>query len=545
MPPPPSWMPADLTRLLEALPFSAMLLDAHHRVVAANASAFEELELDPDSAVGGFCPHIARGDSIPSDCPLNGAVLCGQGCEVSRVDPRTQQPVDVGVYPTTLRSPDGHELYLHLFTDISRFQANSQRLCRNAEHHRALCELLQQLGQCRSSAEILQGLVNRVTQVSWLGVTSRATAFLVQGEELIMLAHRNVGEEQLGHCARLRFGQCLCGQVAMSGERAICGSDEPIHDIHLPHMEHHHHVVLPLRYEGRVLGVLNLYLRKDDHLDDYRLEFLEAAAAAAATVLAEQLSREAAADAQRKLDFTKRHYLERVIESQENERRRVSRELHDQLGQSLSALLLELEAHRPSAEGCDEIRDGIGVRIRGIIDQVRRMAWELRPAILDDYGLESAVARLIEQLTEHAAVAIDYQCSNLDGSQPRLPERVEAALYRVAQEALNNVVRHAHASQASVIVSRGEERVMLLVEDDGCGFDLVEVRRNTEASLGLTGMEERVQLAGGTLTIESAPGQGTTLRAELPLTPHAESQFATELRNIDSSSLAEVRDRGR
>jgi signal transduction histidine kinase len=537
---PPGSTPNDLASFLEALPFSALLLDRDHRVVAANASAVRELELDPETAVGGFCPHIARGDRVPADCPLNRAVLCKQGCEVSRVDPRTQQTVDVGVYPTTLRSPAGNQLYLHLFSDISRFQANSQRLCRNAEHHRALCELLQQLGQCRSSTEILQGLIDRVTQVSWLGVTSRATAFLVQGEELIMLAHRNIGDEQLTHCQRLRFGQCLCGQVAMSGKRAICGSDKPLHDIHIPHMQHHHHVVLPLRYEGRVLGVLNLYLQKDDHVDDYRLEFLEAAAAAAATVLAEQLSREAVADAQRKLDSAKRHYLERVIESQENERRRVSRELHDQLGQSLSALLLELGAHRPGAEDCEEVREGMGARIRGIIDQVRRMAWELRPAILDDYGLESAVARLIEQLSEHAAVAIDYQCSNLDGSQPRLPERVEAALYRIAQEALNNVVRHAHASQASVIVSRGEERVMLLVEDDGCGFDPTEASRNTEASLGLTGMAERVQLAGGTLTIESAPGQGTTLRAELPLNPQADARPAPDTGQPESADANEV-----
>jgi signal transduction histidine kinase len=511
---------ADLQGFLEALPFSAILMDTSHHVVAANQTAIATLGLDGGCIPGGCCPHLARGRTEPiPDCPLRAAIAKGAPSELSVVDPQTMEPALMGAYPTRLRTDSGDEVYLHLFKDVGRHGSDTTALCRSLEHHRALCALLQGLQPSHSSAELLQVLVDRLVEVSWLGVETRATAFLVEGEQMTMVASRNLEEVQLRRCQRLTVGECICGRVAESGQRWVHASGEAC-DEHRDRASgdgEHGHAVLPLRHEGRVLGVLNLYLRPDDDLDEFRIEFLEAATAAAATALAEQLARENALRVQAELEATRRQMIERVIESEETERRRVSRELHDQLGQSLSALLLEVEASRNGGDDCHALGERVAARVHQMVDDVRRMAWELRPAILDDYGLESALARHIENLGARAGLTIDYQGPDPDAVRTRLPERLELVLYRVLQESMTNIVRHARASRVSVIYVREDQRAMLLVEDDGQGFDVEQARRSSRAALGLVGMEERVNLVGGTLTLESTPGQGTTLRVEIPL----------------------------
>jgi signal transduction histidine kinase len=140
----------------------------------------------------------------------------------------------------------------------------------------------------------------------------------------------------------------------------------------------------------------------------------------------------------------------------------------------------------------------------------------MRPSILDDYGLDSALARHVEEISKHFRLAIDYQYSRSPGLG-RLPREIEVTLYRVAQEALTNIVRHARAEQVSAVVLQQKDEVTLLIEDDGCGFDLESKAEAHGASLGLTGMRERVALLGGTCAVESLAEQGTTIRVRIPL----------------------------
>jgi signal transduction histidine kinase len=156
---------------------------------------------------------------------------------------------------------------------------------------------------------------------------------------------------------------------------------------------------------------------------------------------------------------------------------------------------------------------------RELITRVSQLAWDLRPSILDDYGLDSALTRHIDNVTKRADLIIDYQFISAERAQERLPSSVEVVLYRVTQEALNNVVRHARASRVSVIVIRSEDGVTLMVEDDGCGFSPdVDRQVGESGGLGLTGMRERLALLKGQLMIESTPGEGTSIRASIPLT---------------------------
>ncbi len=212
--------------------------------------------------------------------------------------------------------------------------------------------------------------------------------------------------------------------------------------------------------------------------------------------------------------------LDRVVSAQEEERHRIARELHDELGQSLSTLLVSM---RPSAvEGAfpSDVRDQLHDQILALIDQVRQLAWSMRPSILDDYGLDRALARYVQEVADVSGMAIDYECA-IPRDAPRLAGHVEVCLYRIAQEAVTNILRHAQAGRASIVLLRQPNEVTLLVEDDGVGFRADEASAGPRDGLGLLGMRERSALVGGNFTIQTAPGEGTVLRVRIPLNGEA------------------------
>jgi hypothetical protein len=146
------------------------------------------------------------------------------------------------------------------------------------------------------------------------------------------------------------------------------------------------------------------------------------------------------------------------------------------------------------------------------------IAGKLRPTILDDYGFESALSRLIKELSEHTQLHIDYQfITSPKWAERRLPAAIEVGLYRVAVDALNNVISHASASRLCVIVLLQSSKLILLIEDNGRGFDYPSVRKNVKSCMGLIAMEERVLSLGGTLQITSTPQEGTTVRAQIDI----------------------------
>ena len=213
----------------------------------------------------------------------------------------------------------------------------------------------------------------------------------------------------------------------------------------------------------------------------------------------------------KRMEQEREQLLHRIVSGQEEERQRIARELHDELGQHLTALKIGLETLQPPHEGAKQL-----TRIVAEIDRsVDRLTLELRPPALDDVGLYGAIGSLIEQFTASSGLHVDVHSTGEDGA--RLPENVETTLYRVLQEALTNVWRHAAATKVSVLLKRSPEQVQLIVEDDGRGFvpgDGDDVRRG---QFGLLGMRERVALIGGSFNIESTPGYGTTLYVRVPL----------------------------
>lgn len=211
--------------------------------------------------------------------------------------------------------------------------------------------------------------------------------------------------------------------------------------------------------------------------------------------------------------------LRRVVTTQEDERRRISRELHDQLGQSLTVLRLKLEGLKGEAGR----RSKLHGRIDELVEMARRLdtdvdflAWELRPSALDDLGLIVALSNYAKEWSNHFGVKVNCHSGGLGDA--RLEPLVETCLYRVAQEALNNVAKHAGAASVDILLERRDHHAVLIVEDDGLGFDPDGVEADGEEhGMGLIGMRERAALVGGTVEVESTPGNGTTVFVRVPV----------------------------
>jgi signal transduction histidine kinase len=200
-----------------------------------------------------------------------------------------------------------------------------------------------------------------------------------------------------------------------------------------------------------------------------------------------------------------------LLEQQEHERGALARELHDQLGQSLVAISLNLKAFKDELSPASRARVPESMRIiKKMIEQVQTLAFELRPAMLDEFGLALALRNLVTRHGERAGVRVSFTATPTD---LRAPLEIETACFRIVQEALSNVARHACARKVEVTLTARDDALDVTVRDDGVGFSVERLR----TGLGLVGMGERADFAGGRLDIESAPGDGTTLRARFPL----------------------------
>ena len=205
-----------------------------------------------------------------------------------------------------------------------------------------------------------------------------------------------------------------------------------------------------------------------------------------------------------------------AISAQEEERKRVARELHDETAQSLTSLLVRLRIAE-KAGSVEEIRAAIA-EVRELtartLEEVRKLALELRPSALDDLGLVPALQWYTKQYAERHGVVVDFRSVGLD---ERLPAEMELVLYRVIQEALTNVAKHAQAQRVEVMLQRQGGVIRASVQDDGRGFDAAAMLQSRERGLGLFGMQERLALVGGHFHVESAIRQGTRIDAEVPL----------------------------
>ena len=260
-------------------------------------------------------------------------------------------------------------------------------------------------------------------------------------------------------------------------------------------------IFVPLLLQEQAIGVISIHdkIGTDEHDlrftdEDMRVAEWFAQRASIAVDLSKRVQRDT---------------LRRIVAAQELERKRLSRELHDETGQALTSILLGLRSleEAPALEDVRASAEALREVTVQTLQDVRRLAVELRPSALDDFGLVPALDRLVETFRDQTGLAVQLE-ARID---ERLPSDVETALYRIVQEALTNVIKHARARNVSILLTRKGSTVAALIEDDGRGFSPAET---SDDRLGLTGMRERLALLDGTLKIESSPGAGTTIVAE-------------------------------
>jgi two-component system CheB/CheR fusion protein len=226
----------------------------------------------------------------------------------------------------------------------------------------------------------------------------------------------------------------------------------------------------------------------------------------------------------RRVEQERGQLLRRIVFAQEDERRRIAREMHDQFGQQLTALKLKLDTLKEDCGEQTKLCEQIEA-LQAIAEQldadVGYLAWEMRPSALDDLGLHAALSSYVQNWSQHVGVPVQLHASGME--KDRLTPEIETTLYRIAQEALNNTAKHSQAASVAVVLERRADQVSLIIEDDGVGFDLEQTFGAGDKGLGLIGMRERAALVGGTVEIESQPNSGATVLVRIPASPALET----------------------
>jgi len=424
------------------------------------------------------------------------------------------------------------QVLLKLESAQQELQSQVEVIRSNEKRLAALNEVSAIVSQSLELEDILNVATDKVREVMSLEV---ALVFLLdeEGQELVLKTYRGVSEEFTAGLKGLKVGEGFNGRVAQTGEPLLVedASRDPRLTREVVKREGiQAALIVPLKAKGKVVGTLSVAGRspRQFHLEEIELLSHIANHIGVAVenarlyqkerLMAKQIARDAIAEKQMQENL--RFYLQQVTKAQEEERKRIALELHDDTAQELVALSRKLDSLTSSAAHLspqdisylEELRQ----HTDRILDGVRRFSQDLRPSILDDLGLVPALEWLTSDLTNHFGIAIGI---GLFGSPYRLPPDTELVLFRIAQEALRNVWKHSEASRAWVTVEFDEAKTILTVKDNGKGFELPKRVGDLASTgkLGLAGMQERAQLIGGKLTLHSEPGEGTTVTVEVPI----------------------------
>ncbi|MAT99629.1 MAG: hypothetical protein CL608_21005 [Anaerolineaceae bacterium] len=320
----------------------------------------------------------------------------------------------------------------------------------------------------------------------------------------------------------------LENSLLYEGRTAGCSCQEALVDGSLPtnaHIRHCNrlpggngrsqpqHITIPIEARGQKYGVVNLLCRPNHPVAAADMEMLSTIGTQISEIVANAWLRLKLAEKEQ----ARQMLLESLVEAQEEERGRLARELHDGAGQMLTTLLVRiktLEKECPTGSMQNGLQSLLDM-VSETIEQVRELSYRLRPAALEEFGLPVALGILVDEMMVDSPIAARYLTDLMDDN---LPPEIEVTLYRIAQEALTNVVRHAQASTVQVALSQENQVILMRIQDDGCGFDPHGVTAVSEQRhLGLISMRERAAIAGGSLILETEPGTGTSLLIRLPL----------------------------
>jgi PAS domain S-box-containing protein len=431
----------------------------------------------------------------------------------------TTFPADLGIREETR---DGRAVLVCRLADITA-RVEAERRLQIAYRRQGVIKTLLEISLIDIPIEAqLDRALDVLLAIDWLPLRDGKGAILLVEDEpgvLILRAMRGFPAAMRAVCARVQFGDCVCGAAAQT-RRVMCvgNCDSGIELRYRPDV-HHDHYSVPIATREQVIGVLSLYADGCCDLNAEDRAFLEVVA----DTLAAIVERKRAETKMVRFLEENRRLSRRLIDVQEDERKVLARELHDEMGQALTAIKTEAALILDRCRGHDlpirESARAIGTAADHLYGLTHALIYRLRPTVLDDLGLAVALETIV---SEWRVRRPGLPCRlTVEGDLHGLPDAVNIAVFRLVQEALTNVLRHAAASQMSVTLCRSADAVLVRVEDDGRGLDPAGIKR-TWQHFGLLGMRERVEGLGGRLDIESVPGRGLCLHATIPVAAAAD-----------------------
>ena len=509
-----------LQTMIDGFADEVIIIGPDFQVRQANNAVLKRLGRPAADIMGQPCFQVSCGADEPCrspwcECPLNQVLQTGQSIRV--VHTRWESQMDEGyekwveIVASPIWDSNGRVIeVIELARDVSESKKLQREILRVTRELLALNSISHALNQSLDLKVTLQAVAETMldaleAQVSWVQLSDNVSKIPAAR------AARGLSAEVLGELLEVVSNPGSYEQAATWASYSVV----PSHGTNGGEQSLWQFAVTPLKSKGVVLGVAGVATAKRP-VDQQRIQLLDAIGNLIAIVVERcklyeevQLTRDLRGE-----------LLRQVITAQEEERKRIARELHDETGQYLTALRLNLErlAMVPVSnkeESKAQLAQCLSL-CQQADDEVDKLIFDLRPALLDDLGLVEAIEFYAQTRLETAGIELNLKVT---GKEMRLSGEREVALFRVAQEAITNIVKHARAKSAMIQLQFETNQLVVWIEDNGCGFEVSQKVNSysSERGLGLLGMRERISLVSGSLSIISKPGVGTRLKAVVPL----------------------------
>jgi PAS domain S-box-containing protein len=513
----------DLRAIIDALDDELIVINtADYHIELANRAA-QDIYGSTREIVGQTCYQCYHPEQpaqpIDAFCPIPAVLQNEESVRVTHVlnGQTGSEPVYREITASPLRDSEGHiTRVVELTRDVSEEKKIKESLIRRNQELSILNAVAATVNQSLKLEDILERALDAVLRLTQVDV---GAVFLIeeQGGEMHLTAYRGLSEDAARVAADTGLLDGSCGGVAEHGRVVVVPDLSRFHGrraLSLQREKLNTLVHVPLTAKGCILGSMCVGTRQDRQFDADEQELLKAIGSQIAVAIENARLYEEGQIKER----MRGELFKKAINAQEEERRRIARELHDETSQSLTALLFAAE----EASEMDSLKDvrhrleGMHDLLQHTLDGVHKLIFDLRPSMLDHLGLVPAIRWLTKTRLEAKGVRIHFEER---GETHRLAPEYETAIFRVMQEAVTNISRHSAARNVSIVYATDQDKVCVWVEDDGIGFDLVELGLTPDnpRGLGLLGMQERLELLGGDLEIQSEPGSGTRLNIHLPL----------------------------
>lgn len=403
---------------------------------------------------------------------------------------------------------------------VNRFNLESE-LKRNFETQTGINTLLRLSLEEVTLDQFLEEALDLLISLPWPGSFSKGCIFLVEedSEALVMKAQRGFSDLHQKYCSSVPFGRCLCGQAVQRQDLYFFGNCRGGHEIGEGSIETHAHYFIPIQFAGRTIGLINIYLAGDQYPRNLEKEgFLSAIADTMAGIIVRRRAEEELRESENRL----RTLSTKLLATQENERKKIAREVHDSLGSSLSAIKFKVEdvlqriRLTPSVTISEPLEALVPI-IQDTISEARRIQSDLRPPLLDDLGIIATFSWFCRRYqTIYSDIRVDQA---ITVREEEVPEPLKIVMFRITQEAMNNIGKYAGADRVQLDLRKNDRFIELTIRDNGKGFDPENLlsRESLKKGMGLSSMKERAELSGGSWAIDSQIGKGTVIKAVWPI----------------------------